>query len=409
MKRVANGARDQAVLRGPRRLVAIVALVSLVDFVFGATYIFQMLAAGVDASLVGVLVAGAGVVSMVFEAPSGALGDRFGHRAMMIAGLITWGAGQALFGFATGAGVFGVALVLWGVGMSLYSGAPSSLVVNELSRAGRMDLMPRTVRRAQSARWIASAVGAAAVLLLESAIEPAMLITSSGLILIVSALWVYLRWPASTTGQTDESVAAHLLAGAKVAWTRARGPIAAGVAIGLLQAILLLSWQPLVTEALDWPETVLGGVLLVLTIAAALGSFAADRLDTLRPRTANLLCVSLLGIALVGTLWSSGGVIAGLLVAEFALGAAMAVNAVWSHAVFPDHLRNTLGSLSSTVAGLGMAVVQVIFGLAWDRWGIVTSTGIGAAIVLVVVLGFWPFMMRASATRAPEVTSGAAP
>lgn len=399
---MASATEDRAVLRGPRRLVTLVALVSLVDFVFGATYVFQMLEAGIGASSVGALVAAAGVVSLVFEAPSGALGDRFGHRVMMIAGLVTWGAGQALFGVASGVGVFGVALVLWGVGMSLYSGAPSALVVNELSRAGRMDLMPRTVRRAQNARWIASAVGAAAVLLLESAIEPAMLITSSGLILVASALWVYLRWPAPTTEQTSEGVAAHLLAGVEVAWTCARGPVAAGVAIGLLQAILLLSWQPLVTEALDWPEAVLGGVLLVLTIAAALGSFAADRLDALRPRTANLLCVSSLGIALVGTLWSSGGVIAGLVVAEFALGAAMAVNAVWAHAVFPDHLRNTLSSLSSTVAGLGMAAVQVTFGLAWDRWGIVTSTGIGAALVLVVVLAFWPVMMRASATRDPE-------
>lgn len=402
---MSDDAQDQAVLRGPRRLVTIVALVSLVDFIFGATYVFQMLAAGVGASMVGVLVAVAGVISMVFEAPSGALGDRLGHRAVMIAGLVTWGVGQAAFGVATGVWAFGLALVLWGVGMSLYSGAPSSLVVNELSRAGRMDLMPRTVRRAQNARWVSSAVGAAAVLLLESVIEPAALISCSGLVLVGAAAWVYSRWPASATERSGEGVAAHLVAGASAAWNRTRGPVAAALAIGLLQAVLLLCWQPLVTEALAWPESVLGGVLLVLTIAAALGSFAADRLGKLPPRTANLLCVSLLGLALVSTLWSAGGVIAGLILAEFALGAAMAVNAVWAHAVFPDHLRNTLSSLSSTVAGLGMAAVQVVFGLAWDRWGIVLSTGFGAALLLLVVLGFWPAMMRASSTRTPETTS----
>lgn len=72
------------------------------DFVYGAVFVTVLLHRGVEPWALGSMLAANIALGMVLEAPSGALGDRYGHRRLLCAGLAAWGAGFAVFGSAEG-------------------------------------------------------------------------------------------------------------------------------------------------------------------------------------------------------------------------------------------------------------------------------------------------------------------
>lgn len=150
---------DESHVRLRRRLAALIAVVAMADFAFGAVNIVHMTNAGLAPSSIGAVLAIAGIVSTIVEAPSGALGDMYGQRRILVIGLFLWGSGQMLFGLTSSPWPIGVALVLWAVGMACYSGAPFALVINELRAEGHEDFVGWTVRQVQVVRWCASAVG----------------------------------------------------------------------------------------------------------------------------------------------------------------------------------------------------------------------------------------------------------
>ena len=85
-------------------------IVAVADFVFGATFVVFMQSRGLSATMIGGLLSITAVSSVLIEAPSGAWGDRHGHRRLVAGGLGLWGLGLLLFGVAETAGLFGVGI-----------------------------------------------------------------------------------------------------------------------------------------------------------------------------------------------------------------------------------------------------------------------------------------------------------
>src|SRR5262249_28705540 len=110
-----------------RRLWTLSALAALADFLFGATYVYVMLSAGLSGGTIGTLLAVSVVVSTLLDAPRGAWGDRFGQRRVIVGGLVVWGVGMGLFSLATRPLGYAPALVLWSAGMVVYASAPMAL------------------------------------------------------------------------------------------------------------------------------------------------------------------------------------------------------------------------------------------------------------------------------------------
>ncbi|MGY4644241.1 MFS transporter [Cellulomonas sp. URHB0016] len=368
-----------------RRLVRqfwwLVGLVSVADFVFGAVFVFHMRDRGLPAATIGGLLAAAGLAATLVEAPSGAWGDRFGQRQLIVWGLVLWGTGLLVFAFATTQAAFATGLLVWTTGIALHSGAAVSLLVNTLNASGEQQRAESAVRASQVVRWVASAAGAAFVAVSGAWLDPQHLIAAAGVLLLPTALWVRLSWPDARD------------AGAQPVWRSLRRGVALAVRGESLLVLLLvvlssasvgiviLTWQPVALGVLHLAPSSLGIALFALTAASALGAFATRWTRHLRPPVlAAGLVVALDGLLLLTTVGPFGAAV-GFVGAEVVIGAVLAVIAVWSQQIFPDALRTTMTSVMGTAMGATVAATNAVVGRLWEATGIVTAVAVAAGVV----------------------------
>ncbi|MEE2046608.1 MFS transporter, partial [Nocardiopsis tropica] len=174
--------REKSLLR---RFSVFVLAAAVADCLFGAVFVTVLLERGVDPWLLGSVLAAAHLVGLVVEAPSGALGDRYGHRRLMVVGLALWGAGFAAFGLADALATTALALVLWAFGYHLYSGTPTALVVNRIGSRDRAARIARTVRYGQVARRSGAVLGAASVMVAGAWLPADLLVAAGGGLLVL--------------------------------------------------------------------------------------------------------------------------------------------------------------------------------------------------------------------------------
>ncbi len=376
----------RAIPKNGTRLIILLGVVACADFVFGATFVAQMLAAGLRPAVASTAISIAGLVSLAVELPSGVLGDKYGHKKLTVAGLLAWGVGQSAFGLSSVWWSFGLSLLLWGIGMSLFSGAPAALVINELKASGREGLLPKLIARVHVTHWVASAVGAGSVFVWGGLVSGGTLIAVSGGVLALLGGWVFVRWPEGRA-QSQKTLGATLREGLRATWLNARLPVAYGLMIGLLQGVLLLSWQPLVSMSVGGGERVLGLVLLGLSLSAALGAWGAERLAGVGRSAVSLGAVCFVASGLWLSTLGVPALYIGLGIAEVGLGAGLAVTAIWQHEVFNDEFRNTQVSAASALAGVGVASAQAVFGWGWESVGLELSIVIAGVVVAALTLG----------------------
>lgn len=332
---------------------AVVVVASLVDFVFGATFVYHMTEIGVQPAAVGALLAVAGIVSFALEIPTGIIADRIGNKRILVVGLTMWAAGQALFGLSTTVLAVAAGLLLLNVAQAFYSGAPVAYTVNALNRMGAGERVARVSASGVSWRWVGAAAGGATVFVLGDLVGTGLTLTISGVALLIAAGWVVFAWPPETldrSGGLSVHIRSAWAAGfafvvARRSWTL----VAALCALAFGQGVLVLVWQPKTLEVGALSASTLGLVLVVLTAAAATGSYLASRLVDTTKHWALIASLGVmaagLGIASVDAAVS----FAGLLLAEVGLGASGALLAAMQQKMFSDALRNTL---TSTVAAI---------------------------------------------------------
>ncbi|WP_030159709.1 MFS transporter [Glycomyces sp. NRRL B-16210] len=373
-----------------RRLCVLVALVSFADFVFGATVIVHMLDGGLTGATIGIALAISGVLANAVETPSGAWGDKYGQRRILVAGLAMWGLGLVAFGFAQSMLMFTVALALWGIGQSCYSGAPTSLVLNRLREEIGDEGIAAVMRRVHVVRWTASSAAAAGVFLTADHLAVDRTIIVAGALLLPVALWVRLRWPEQRSATRDSTL--RLLGrGLRLAATgELRTQMIHAALIGFLLTVLILTWQPLSMETIGLRPESLGLVLLVFTVASAVGAWATK--FTQRFPARRVLPVGLVLTCAVMCAVGTGAVATGaaLVAAEALTGLLMCVNAIRAQQLFPDRLRSTMTSIMGAVLGLSMALGDLVAGLLWEflgvegavRWcAIAVATGCAAVFI----------------------------
>jgi hypothetical protein len=364
-----------------RKFWWLVGLVAVADFVFGAVFVFHMRDRGLPAATIGALLAAAGLASTLVEAPSGAWGDRFGQRRLIVWGLVLWGTGLVVFAFSTTQAAFATGLLLWTLGIALHSGAGVSLLVNTLNRGGEGERADGAIRGSQVVRWVASAGGAAFVAVSGGWLDPQLLIASAGALLLPTALWVQLTWPDAREAGT-QPVWRSLRTGFAFA---VRGEALLVLVLTVLSSasvgIVILTWQPVALSLLHLTPSSLGIALLALTAASAFGAYATRwtrRLSS--PLLAAGLVVALDALLLLTTVGPLGAT-AGFVGAEVVIGAVLTVIAVWSQQVFPDGLRTTMTSVMGTAMGLTMAATNGVLGFLWQAMGIVPALAVASGVV----------------------------
>ncbi|GAB2507450.1 MFS transporter [Nocardiopsis aegyptia] len=357
------------------------------DFVYGAVFVTVLLHRGVEPWALGSMLAANIALGMVLEAPSGALGDRYGHRRLLCAGLAAWGAGFAVFGSAEGIPATVLGLALGVCGHSLQSGTLTAIVVNRIGAHDRASRVRRAVRLGQVAARGGSVLGAASVLVGGSWARADTLVLAAGASLVLLAALTPLCFPPDRPRHGHSSVLAILRASvATIAGQRFWPLVSLTVSTGVVMAALIMSWQPLLLDAYGEDVRRNGLVLLVMTLGLMAGAACSRFTDRLRPQVWGPVFAVATGAPLVLLAFGRVPLVPGLVVAEFFLGVTGVVSAAWQQLMYSDANRNTMFSAMAVVSGVTYAATQWSFGWLWELGGIPVAICVLVAASAVAAL-----------------------
>ncbi|WP_369962047.1 MFS transporter [Leifsonia sp. EB34] len=382
-------------------------LVAVADFVFGATFVTFMGQRGLEAAMIGGLLALPAVTALLLDTPSGAWGDRFGHKRLVSGGLLVWGVGLVVFSLAASPAVFAVAILLWTAGLALHSGASTALLVNTLNAHGAAEHGDTAIRGTETIRWTAAAAGAILVALGGRAATDGLAIALAGALLVAAAVWVTFAWPDSPR-RAATPIGRSILQGVRVVGSRrARMLLLFGMLTSIDLGIVILTWQPMATDIVGVEDGLLGVVLLVLSLAIAAGAGATHGTRRLPATGVLAVALTVLNIGLGAVLLGTAGAIVAYVLAEVMLGVALTTLAVWAQALFPDVIRATATSVLATATGVTLAVTNGIMGPLWGAIGLTEAVAAAAGVVLVLVAAGAAHALRRAARR--RVPASAAP
>ncbi|QNE34618.1 MFS transporter [Leifsonia shinshuensis] len=360
--------------------------VAVADFIFGATFVTLMGQRGLGAALVGGLLSLTAVTALLIETPSGAWGDRFGHKRLVSCGLALWGAGLLVFSVASNPAVFAAAILLWSGGLALYSGASTALLVNTLNSEGLSHHGEHAIRGSETIRWASAALGAVLVALAGWAMADGVSIAISGGLLVTAAVWVTFTWPDSPR-RSGSPIGRSMQRGVRYILSRkGRLLLALSVLAAIDLAIVILTWQPMTVDVVGFDAGLLGIVLLVLTLSTAAGAWTTRWTRRCSPEVVVGATLSIVNASLALVLLGAVGAIVAYVLAEFLIGIALTTLAVWAQATFPDSIRATATSLVGSATGVTMAITNGLMGQLWQALGL-TSAVAWSAGVLVALLG----------------------
>lgn len=353
---------------------------SVSDFIFGAVFVTLLLDRGAAPGIVGTMLAATAVAAVAMEAPSGALGDRFGHRRLLIVGLLLWGTGFAGVGLSDGLSATMAGMFLWAVGFALHSGTLTAIVVNRIGTRDRTSRISRTIRFGQVAGRCGSALGAASVLVTGAWLDAGTLVAAGGGLLMVLGLLAPLCFPVSPK-QPGRAITAIVRESVAELATRRFAPLVALVtAAATVTTALVLVWQPLVRAEHGEDVRINGLYLLVMTVSLAAGAACSRFLDQSRPHWWGPLFAALSGVPLVLAVFEVIPLMAGVIGTEFFIGLTGVFSGVWQHLLYTDANRNTMFSAMAMVSGSTVGLTHLTTGWLWDLAGIGPAVAVMASM-----------------------------
>lgn len=359
---------------------------SVADFIFGAVFVTLLLDRGAAPGLVGTMLAATAVAAVVMEAPSGALGDRFGHRRLLIMGLLLWGTGFVGFGLADGLLVALAGMFLWAVGFALHSGTLTAIVVNRIGARDRTSRIARTIRFGQVAGRCGSALGAASVLVAGAWLDAGALVAAGGGLLVALGLLAPWCFPVSPK-QPGRAITAIVRESVVELATRRFAPLVALVmAAATVTTALVLVWQPLVRAEHGEDVRINGLYLLVMTVSLAAGAACSRFLDQSRPHWWGPVFAALSGVPLVLAVFHVIPLMAGVIGTEFFIGLTGVFSGVWQHLLYTDTNRNTMFSAMAMVGGTAVGLTHLTTGWLWDLAGLGPAVAVMASVSALLAM-----------------------
>ncbi|WP_017585690.1 MFS transporter [Nocardiopsis ganjiahuensis] len=355
------------------------------DFVFGAVFVTVILARGADPWAVGLIIAGGHLIGLLMEAPSGAMGDRYGHRRLLTVGLAVWGSGFVTLGLADGLLLTAVGMCLGNTGMSLKSGTLNAILINRVGEHDRNQRITRIVRVGAVSTRMGSVLGAASVMVAGTWLSADTMIAVGGVLVLLLAALAPLCFPP-TPARPDRRIGTIVLESVVLVASRRFVPLVV-LALSLMCATMLLvvAWQPmLLAEYGDEDVRLNGLVLLLMSLSLAAGAACARWVNKDRPHVWGSLVSMGIGLPLVLAAYGVVPLVAGLVVAEFLIGLGGVLSGVWGQLMFTDANRNTMFSTVTVATLLGSVLTTSSFGWMWDLWGVPAAVSVLAVLAFVL-------------------------
>ena len=370
-----------------RRITIAYGLLTLFDFLFGSVYIVVLLNKGLSPFQLGSLFGISSALSLLIEAPSGALADRFGHRRFLVAGLIIWGASLILLTYSTTMISIGLSLAFWTSGMALQSGTFAPLLVSSAGQSDRQKLFEQLSRLTQNAKWLMSAIAATLVWSLGSVWDPTTIIMAAGIGLIFLSVVCFCMFE-ETHSRSRSRITTTLRKSFLWILNKQTLPLIFGsVLVGFSSVGIVIAWQPILSSADNVQMN--GLILLALSLGALAGSQITRVLFERMPhRIVFTLGVFLVAFGLSGAALLHSGRIIGFLVAEFGFGIATVAFGAFQQMHFTDDNRNSMFSTLSTVTIIASIVANAAYGYLWETLGILAATAIFAAAIFTFGTAF---------------------
>ncbi|OOC55731.1 MULTISPECIES: MFS transporter [Nocardiopsis] len=360
------------------------------DFLFGAVFVTVFMDRGAEPWMLGLMLGSANLVALLVEAPSGALGDRYGHRRLLAVGLAVWGAGFLLMGQADGLAPTLAGMYLWATGFHLHSGTLVALVVNRIGSRDRSARIARTVRIGQVSGRGGAVLGAASVMVAGTWLPADAMMAAGGAVLVVLGALTPVCFPRSP-GQPGRPVTRIVRESAVLVASRRFVPLMAlSVASVSGLAALVVSWQPMLTAAHGEDVRLNGLVLLVMMAAMTAGSASSRFAGRSRPHMWAPLLAASSGLPLLLAAHGLVPLVAGLTASEFLIGLTVVLSQVWQQLMFSDANRNTMFSMLGMVGNAVRMLTVLSFGWLWGllgmEWAVtaVVAFSVVAAVVAAV-------------------------
>ncbi|RKS80599.1 putative MFS family arabinose efflux permease [Motilibacter peucedani] len=318
------------------------------------------------------------LVSALAEVPFGALADRVPRRQVLVAAGLVQAAGMACWTVAPCLAGFAAGFVLWGLSGALSSGAREALLVDGLVALDAVDLVPRALARLSAAELVAQLPAAVlASLLLPLGGYPLVGAASVGTCTAAAVLAARVPEPAPPPPRSEGGGQAYLAGLREAVSDVRRGPLlrAAVLALALVTGLdALEEYFGLLVHGWHVPLTATPAVLLVVSLAGALGGWVGGRLRPRHPAVLLAAAALLLGLAV-----AAGGPVAVALLACFYAGyRAVLVDVTVRLQERVERSRATVTSLASLATeGVGLAV----FGL----WALAGASGTPWLVAAVAV------------------------
>jgi MFS family permease len=342
---------------------------------------------GLSAAEISALFALWSFMGVVAEVPSGALADRYGRRAAIVAagilqaaGYLTWIALPGFPGFAAG-------FVLWGLGGAMASGAFEALLYDGLAAAGEADRYARVLGRVEAAGLAVQVpiAGAATALFAAGGYTLAGLVsvaTSLGAAAVAATL-PDVR-PERSGGEEDEELGYLATLRAGVAEAAGSAPVRAAVlAVAAITAFDgLEEYFPLLAAEWGVPTEAIPVALVAIPLAGALGAALGGRAALIRPAGMILMLLAASGaLAAAGLVAHPAGIVG---VTVFYGLHRLAV--VIADTRLQERIDGPARATVTSVAGLATDLAAMALYGAWAAGGLALVTAL-ASLAAVTVPG----------------------
>jgi MFS family permease len=345
---------------------------------------------GLSAAEISALFALWSFMGVVAEVPSGALADRVGRRAAVVASGLLQAAGFALWTLLPGVPGFAAGFALWGLGGALASGAFEALLYDGLAAAGAGHRYVRVLARVEAAGLAVQVpIAGVATALFELGGHALAGWVSVGTSLgsaAVAATLPDVRSPAAD-GEGGEALGylATLRAGVTEA---ARSPAVRAAILGVAAITAfdgLEEYFPLLAAGWGVPEGVVPVALVAVPLAGALGAALAGRAAIVGPHgLAFLLLLAAAALAAAGIAAHPAGV-AGIVAFHGLFRLAVVV----ADARLQERIDGPARATVTSVAGLATDLAAMALYGAWalGGLGLVTTLALLAALTVPGLVG----------------------
>lgn len=336
---------------------------------------------------------------VVFEIPTGAIGDRLGRKRTLLLSAAITATGWGIYAWAHSFGQFLFAEVYLGLGFGFLSGTDTALVYESLEAMGEPEAFTRIEGRQYAWRHIAEAAAALAGGAMAGFLPLQATLLASGLASVASfILCLGIAEPERHTAPHPRGTWYGLykvlrFVFLKSEWVRLAVPLMAVCALGTMLGVWL--YQPL-WEDRRVPLWLFGALWAALAVPASLASHHAHRLEARIGKAQALWLLPLpvlagyLWLGLAPGLWALGGVY----LVPLLRGLNAPILSQYIHQETFSDKRATVMSIQSWLFRLAYFILGPCIGWLAQHRGLPTAFLASAGLMAVLFAVFLPPLAR---------------